>query len=189
VTQQRANEKEEEMPRTAPYALVWSSVHQAYKLHERQGSGVLDIVPESSDWLPWVSQLSSFSFHGKHGSFTACKERRQRGEGYWYAYARVGGKLIKHYLGKSRGLTIFRLEQVAQELQIDTSETSLPEEETGASQLPFSSSVIQPRSNPTIKPGCKVPTLVSKRTNQHSLVWRPIRCLSPNFPSRAPART
>jgi LuxR family maltose regulon positive regulatory protein len=143
VTQQRANEKEEEMPRTAPYALVWSSVHQAYKLHERQGSGVLDIVPESSDWLPWVSQQSSFSFHGKHGSFTACKERKQRGEGYWYAYARVGGKLIKHYLGKSRGLTIFRLEQVAQELQIDTSETSLPEEQTGASQLPFSSSVIQ----------------------------------------------
>src|SRR6202023_2569581 len=119
------------------------SLHQAYKLHDRQGSGVLDITPESPDWLSWVSQVSSFSFHGKHGSFTACKERKQRGEGYWYAYARVEGKLIKHYLGKSRCLTILRLEQVAQQLQIDTSDTPLPEVETGASQLPFSPSVIQ----------------------------------------------
>jgi LuxR family maltose regulon positive regulatory protein len=131
------------MPKTARYALVWSPLHQAYKLHDRQGSGVPDLVPESPDWLSWVSQASSFSFHGRHGSYTACKERKQRGEGYWYAYARVEGKLIKHYLGKSRCLTILRLDQVAQQLQIDTSDTPLPEVETGASQLPFSPSVIQ----------------------------------------------
>jgi LuxR family maltose regulon positive regulatory protein len=128
------------MPKIAHYALAWSSLHQAYKLHDRQSSGILD---ESPDRFTWVSQASSFSFHGKFGSFTACKERRQRGEGYWYAYARIGGKLIKHYLGKSRDLTILKLEQVAQELHFDSSHMPLQEAETDASQLSFSFSAIE----------------------------------------------
>ena len=108
------------MPKIAHYTLVWSPLHQAYELHESLGGGVLDIVAESPAWLAWVSQTSSFAFHGRNGSYTACKERKQRGEGYWYAYARIGGKLIKHYLGRSVSLTIPRLEQVAQELWLDT---------------------------------------------------------------------
>lgn len=123
------------MPKNARYTLAWAPLHQAYKLHESQGSGVLDIVPESHAWFAWVSQVSSFAFHGRNGSYTACKECKQRGEGYWYAYARVGGKLTKRYLGRGIGLTMPRLEQVAQELWLDTPGTSLQKEGTAASRL------------------------------------------------------
>jgi hypothetical protein len=81
------------MPKTAPYTLTWSSLHHSYEVHESQGSGVLDIAPKSPAWLAWLSQISSFAFHGKNGSYTARKERKQCGEEYWYAYVRVEGKL------------------------------------------------------------------------------------------------
>jgi LuxR family maltose regulon positive regulatory protein len=45
-----------------------------------------------------------------------CKEYKQRGEGYWYAYVRVNGKRAKRYLGRDNDLTLTRLEQVAHEL-------------------------------------------------------------------------
>src|SRR6266487_4558969 len=122
------------MPKNARYNLAWSPLHQAYKLHESQGSAVLDIVPESPAWFAWVSQVSSFAFHGRNGSYTACKECKQRGEGYWYAYARVGGKLTKRYLGRGIGLTLPRLEQAAQELWLDTPDTPLQKEGTAASR-------------------------------------------------------
>jgi len=113
------------MPKTAHYILAWSPLHQTYELYESQGSRALNIVPESPTWLVWVSQISSFAFHGRNGAYTACKELKQRGEGYWYAYARVGGKLAKRYLGRSIDLTLSRLEQAAQELWLDTSDTRL----------------------------------------------------------------
>jgi LuxR family maltose regulon positive regulatory protein len=46
-----------------------------------------------------------------------CKEYKQRGEGYWYAYVRVKGKRAKRYLGRDIDLTLTRLEQVAHELR------------------------------------------------------------------------
>src|SRR2546421_3271973 len=131
------------MPKNARYTLAWSPLHQAHKLHESQGSKVLDIVPESPAWFAWVSQVSSFAFHGRNGSFTACKECKQRGEGYWYAYARVEGKLTKRYLGRGIGLTLPRLEQAAQELWLDTPDTPLQKEGTAASLLLPSPSITQ----------------------------------------------
>src|SRR6266699_7277647 len=122
------------MPKNARYTLAWSPLHQAYELHEGQGSAVLDIVPESPAWFAWVSQVSSFAFHGRNGSYTACKECKQRGEGYWYAYARVGGKMTKRYLGRDIGLTLPRLEQVARELRLDTPDTPLQKEGTAHSR-------------------------------------------------------
>ncbi len=127
------------MPKNARYTLNWSPLHQTYELHERQGGGVGDIVSESPAWLAWVSQVSSFAFHGRSGSYTACKEHKQRGEGYWYAYTRVGGKLLKCYLGRSISLTIPRLEQVAQELWLERPDMSLQKERIGASRLQCSS--------------------------------------------------
>ena len=123
------------MPKNARYTLAWSPLHQAHKLHESQGSKVLDIVPESPAWFAWLSQVSSFAFHGRNGSYTACKECKQRGEGYWYAYARVEGKLNKRYLGRGIGLTLPRLEQAAQELWLDTPDTPLQKEGTAVSRL------------------------------------------------------
>jgi hypothetical protein len=78
------------MPKTARYGLVWSPYHQTYEWRESSGSGVQDVAPESPTWLEWVGQLSSFAFHGRNGSYTMCKERKQRGEGYWYAYGVCG---------------------------------------------------------------------------------------------------
>src|SRR5205085_7839498 len=116
------------------YTLAWTPFHHAYHLQQSQGHEALDIIPESPSWWGWVSQTSSFAFQGKHGSYTARKERKQRGEGYWYAYARVGGKLTKRYLGRGIGLTLPRLEQAAQELWLDTPDTPLQKEATAASR-------------------------------------------------------
>jgi LuxR family transcriptional regulator, maltose regulon positive regulatory protein len=113
------------MPKIAGYTLVWSPLRQIYELHESADSKVLDIVPESPAWSVWVSQIRSFAFHGRDGFYTAQKDPRQRGEGYWYAYARVGGKLTKRYLGRGIDLTLPRLERVAQELWLDMPDSQL----------------------------------------------------------------
>ena len=66
------------MPKSAYYTLTWSSSHQAYELYEGQGDDALDLIPDSLAWLVWVSQVSSFAFHGQHGSCTVRKERKRR---------------------------------------------------------------------------------------------------------------
>src|SRR5205823_11838361 len=119
------------MPKIVCYALRWSPVHHVYELHERQGHEALDIVPESQARLIWSSQISSFAFHGKHGSYTVRKERKQRGGEYWCAYARVGGKLTKRYVGRGCDLTPARLEQVARELW-GTPQGAPPQKDAGA---------------------------------------------------------
>ncbi len=124
------------MPKSAYYTLTWSSAHQAYELYEDRGEEeALDLVPESSARLMWASQISSFAFHGKYGSFTARKEHKQRGNGYWYAYVRVGGKLTKKYLGRGNDLTLTHLERVAQELWPNP-QIALWQKEEKASSLP-----------------------------------------------------
>ncbi|HET8854136.1 MAG TPA: hypothetical protein VFN02_16585, partial [Ktedonobacteraceae bacterium] len=107
------------MPKSACYTLTWSSSNQAYELYEGQGDDALDLIPDSLAWSVWVSQISSFAFRGQNGSYTARKERKRRGGGYWYAYARVAGKLSKRYLGRDTDLTLPRLEQVAQGFWFD----------------------------------------------------------------------
>ena len=104
------------MPKSSQYSLVWSPYCRTYEWRESPSSRVQDVAPESLTLLEWVGQVSSFAFHGKYGSYTMCKEYKQRGEGYWYAYVRVKGKRAKRYLGRDIDLTLTRLEQVAHEL-------------------------------------------------------------------------
>ena len=66
-------------------------------------------------WVTRLEEITSFRFSGKRGSFTARKEKRSK-KCYWYAYARVGDKLRKLYLGKSEGLDISWLETVAHDI-------------------------------------------------------------------------
>src|SRR5207244_3738510 len=120
------------MPKSAYYTLTWSSSHQAYELYEGQGDDALDLIPDSLAWLVWVSQVSSFAFHGQHGSCTVRKERKRRGGEYWYAYARVEGNLSKRYLGRESDLTLRRLEQVAQAFGLD-GQAVAPQKQAGAS--------------------------------------------------------
>src|SRR5437764_5522542 len=126
--------KGNQMPKIARYTLVWSPLHQAYKLHASQDSAIRDMLLESLAWLAWVGRSSSFAFHGRNGSYTAWKEHKQRGEGYWYASARIGGKMTKRYLGRGIDLTLPRLEQVAQELHLHTSDTRLQKGDHPADQ-------------------------------------------------------
>ena len=104
------------MPKIARYSLIWSPYRQTYEWRENPGSGVQDVAPESPTLLEWVGQVSSFAFHGRNGTYTMCKEHKQRGEGYWYAYK---GKRAKRYLGRDSELTLTRLEQVAHGLWQD----------------------------------------------------------------------
>jgi LuxR family maltose regulon positive regulatory protein len=112
----KQKQKENRMPKSAFYTLIWSSSSQAYELYKSPQDEALDLNVESPNWLVWLSQITSFAFHGRHGSYTARKERKQRGDSYWYAYARVEGKLTKRYLGRSIDLSFARLELAAQEL-------------------------------------------------------------------------
>ena len=106
------------MPKVAVYALAWSSSQQAYVLTEGAGSTSLSIVLDSPAWFAWLSQVPSFAFMGKCGSYTARKETKH-GDQYWYAYLRTKEKLAKKYLGKTSNLPIARLEDVAKVMRAD----------------------------------------------------------------------
>jgi hypothetical protein len=67
-------------------------------------------------WYAWLNEATSFSFESSEGTFTARKERVQRGGQYWKAYRHSGSKLLHTYLGKSEGLTLTRLTHVARTL-------------------------------------------------------------------------
>src|SRR5687767_5292944 len=74
--------------------------------------GVTPIPVGSSSWFEWLSMAKNFSFKSQNGCFVAqCETRRNKG--YWYAYRRRAGKLIKTYLGKTEELTPERLEQAS----------------------------------------------------------------------------
>src|SRR6266566_1017290 len=75
----------------------------------------IQIVVNSSDWYAWLQTASTFTFRGEEGFFTARKERagNRRGELYWRAYQKRGGKLHRAYLGQSEELTLERLQSVA----------------------------------------------------------------------------
>src|SRR6266700_2412385 len=64
-------------------------------------------------WYAWLNEASAFSFESSEGTFTARKERVQRGGTYWKAYRHSRGKLLHSYLGKSEDLTLIRLTAVA----------------------------------------------------------------------------
>jgi len=95
-------------------------------------------------WFAWLATHTSFSFQGKHGQLNLLKEARPRGEeGYWYAYRRQGKRMGKKYAGRSKDLTIARLEAIAQAFGVLMSETlpipdgSLPIPSSSHSQVPL----------------------------------------------------
>ena len=69
------------------------------------------ITVGSTDWYRWLSHSAqrSFAFGSSLGTFTARKERKQKGGWYWVAYRQVQGTLYKFYLGKSENLSLDRL--------------------------------------------------------------------------------
>ena len=105
-------DKGDRMPK-AVATLRWSAATQTYILSEPEDGEDRSITPDSPAWFGWLSEHSSFAFHGQQGSYSALLEAVQRGERYWYAYLRTGQQVRKKYLGKTERLTAARLEQIA----------------------------------------------------------------------------
>src|SRR5947209_15172831 len=81
----------------------------------QQDDSPAQLVVDSARWYNWLEMASTFTFRSGEGYFTARKERagNRRGEPYWRAYRKRGGKLHRAYLGKSGELTLERLRAIA----------------------------------------------------------------------------
>src|SRR5262245_33212866 len=105
------------MPKAATYTLIWSPAHERYELYDQDQPSQPLLHSDHAAWLAWLAAHRAFAFHGRAGQLTLLKEVRQRGrDGYWYAYRRQGGRMVKKYVGRSADLTMARLEAVAQVL-------------------------------------------------------------------------
>lgn len=85
---------------------------------------------DSSMWFSWLRKNASFRFESGFAgdnSFTARKHQRQSGE-FWYAYRKLDGKLRSAYIGKSDGLTLERMLEVALKL-LQPSESKVESQE------------------------------------------------------------
>src|SRR5438876_4818717 len=101
------------MPKAAEYLLTWRAEQRAYELYAYPSQQLLTVTPGEQAWFAWLDSVPSFTFQGQQGQLTARKESRRWGEGYWYAYRRVGERLAKKYLGRTADLTLARLEETA----------------------------------------------------------------------------
>src|SRR5579864_9089239 len=81
----------------------------------QQDDSTAQVMVDSAPWYAWLENASTFTFRSGQGHFTARKERagNRRGEPYWRAYQKRGGKLHRAYLGKSEELTLEHLQLVA----------------------------------------------------------------------------
>ncbi len=157
------------MPKLAIAQVVWNTQDACYQMQERADK---ETTPpqmdfESQAWLSWLAQRSSFAFSSRDGHrFTARKETRARGNSYWVAYRKIGGKLIHTYIGRSGDVSRARLEQAAAFLagQANPVATSLSNLEQRV------------RQEPTITMGWQDQYLSTKffvPTVPHSLIDRP----------------
>jgi LuxR family maltose regulon positive regulatory protein len=67
-----------------------------------------EVVVGTPAWFAWLADDSvrSFSFRSRAGGYTARKERRQRGGGYWVAYRTAAGHQYKKYLVPWKGSSL-----------------------------------------------------------------------------------
>ena len=72
----------------------------------------------TSAWYAWLQTAMTFRVRSPFGTFTIRRERagNQRGDWYWRAYRRRGGKLHRVYVGKADEVTLERLNAVAKQL-------------------------------------------------------------------------
>ena len=84
--------------------------------------GAAPIAVGSPAWFAWLDQARLFAFRSGAGGFTARREGRARGGGYWRAYRTVAGRQRRAYLGRAADLTIERLRAAAIQLAGDVPE-------------------------------------------------------------------
>src|SRR6266567_3531821 len=102
------------MPKSAQYTIRWSVEQASYLLTGLQNTIVYPLTEQGAQWRAWLEEHHAFAFHGCNGQLNLLKEKRKRGnEGYWYAYRRHEGRMIKRYIGRDEQLSIERLEEIA----------------------------------------------------------------------------
>ncbi len=104
------------MPKLSTHALIWSTESKSYALFTDGHIHQRFVPGEEEPWFAWLVTQTSFSFQGRRGRMSVIKEARPRGEGYWYAYAYIGQRSRKRYLGRTAMLSLTRLEEAAQTL-------------------------------------------------------------------------
>ena len=84
----------------------------------------------SADWFTWLETVTSFRYYTDQKIYvvpqysrpmspiSVRKEKRRRGY-LWYAYRRSNGQLYKRYVGKSEALTLAKLDEVANYLNVE----------------------------------------------------------------------
>lgn len=76
--------------------------------------GVLSFAPDSPQWFEWLASLTSFTFQGTHGHFSARRKYRNgRCIQAWSTRPHVQGRSHTIYLGLTRSLTVAHLEHMA----------------------------------------------------------------------------
>lgn len=100
------------MPRRTSSLLYWHEDQQVYKLIHLDALEVAEIIPDSPEWFAWLQEKLSFTFHARSGAHYTV--RRESMHHYWYAYWRMGKKIFKRYLGRTEGLNLTHLEEIAQ---------------------------------------------------------------------------
>lgn len=91
----------------------------------RETDGISVVALGSLDWFAWLQDERHHTFHFAHptGGFTARREHKQRGHGYWVAYRQFHNKLYKSYLGKTEALTETHLCDVSKALAAQIAST------------------------------------------------------------------
>lgn len=113
LTQRKIRKSAKEMARATP------TIREGI-LSTQEAGQAHSIAVGSEQWFTWLQQetSTSFTFQACDGSYSARKERVGNGRGgwYWKAYRRYQGTLYHAYLGKTRELTLARLNEVAHTL-------------------------------------------------------------------------
>jgi len=112
------------MPKSAHYLVNWSPEQEKYLFIEQE-NGAASSALEGEGWQQWLEEHRSFAFHGRNGQINVLKEKRSRGgDDYWYAYQRRGKQMLKRYAGRSKQLSVERLEEIASLLATEADEAT-----------------------------------------------------------------
>src|SRR5216683_5136647 len=147
-------------------------------LPDRPGEQQAPVIVGSDVWYTWLTSEStrSFTFRSQLGTFTAWREQKRNGW-YWYIYRKQQGKLHKAYLGRTKELSLERLNTVTATL-VSRRDTGVSEGASEGKSSPLPTSSVDDK-----KASSLIPNLCFTVTR--SLVYLCYRELSPVLSAQA----
>lgn len=138
---------------------------------ESAHQGLPSIEVGSEAWYIWLTEPTthSFSFRSPQGNLTAHRER-SHGNWYWYAYRSRGGHLHKTYLGKSKELTLERLQEAVNLL---SPEKAIPPQSPPSLRFAHLPVATAPSSGTALRPLQLLTTKMALPLTRSNLVLRP----------------